>query len=96
VNGLLAGNQVDDAQPAHPQRYLAVHEDAFVVWAAVDNRAAHPPKGVLVWTQATTRDVARYAAHSSPPHEPGQPTGCTKVQGVDLVGGVAGLGIMPS
>ena len=41
VDGLPAAGEIDDAQPAHAQAYVATGVDAFIVGSAVNNSLAH-------------------------------------------------------
>src|SRR6202043_298400 len=43
AKGLMAGGEVDDAEPAHTQSYFSLREDAVVVGPTVGHDVAHPP-----------------------------------------------------
>ena len=64
VDRLMAGRQVDDAQPAHAQGGLPVDIEPFVVGPAVDDDVGHPlEQGGGVGRQAARVDESADTAH---------------------------------
>ena len=69
VNRLMAGRQIDDAQPPHPERHAFFHPHALVVGAAMADDVAHPmhERAALIGREGRRRcgrfDEACYPAH---------------------------------
>src|SRR5580700_7166592 len=47
-NWLVTPGQVDDAEPPHAKSDASLHEDAFVIWAPVNDGIAHPVDGSAI------------------------------------------------
>src|SRR5579862_9845554 len=63
-DGLMAGGQIDDAEPAHANPTAAIGVNPFVVRAAVHDRIAHGPH--QRFARHTPRQInACYSAHTA-------------------------------
>jgi hypothetical protein len=65
---LMAGRQIDDAQPAVAERRLIVHEQSRIVWAAMRDDVAHRDDArAVVSVQPTCPYDSRDPAHAPEP-----------------------------
>src|SRR5579862_2303664 len=65
VNGLRAAGEIDDAQAPHAQPGRAAGIYSLVIWAAMDDRVAHPAHVGRIDAIARPSDNSRYPAHRS-------------------------------
>jgi hypothetical protein len=62
-NWLVTAAEVNDAEPAHPERYRAIDKQALVVGAAMVHLAQHLPQDAVRRLRICTADYSADSTH---------------------------------